>query len=62
MIIRVLRQSIPSTLRFFLSVNFLIYGASKLIFGQFGEITPEIAAMNGEGFAVAWTFFGYSRI
>ncbi|WP_044642660.1 hypothetical protein [Risungbinella massiliensis] len=59
---RVLRQSIPATFRLFLAANFLIYGAVKLVFGQFGAPTPEIAAANGEGFALAWTFFGYSRI
>lgn len=46
---------------FFLAVNFLIYGAAKFV-GQFGTPTPEIAAINGEGFVMAWTFFGYSRI
>lgn len=59
---RVLKQSIPTTFRLFMAFNFLIYGAAKLVMGQFGAPTPEIAAMNGEGFTMAWTFFGYSRI
>lgn len=58
----VLQHSIPATFRLFLAVNFLIYGAAKLTFGQFGVPTEEIAAMRGEGFTLAWTFFGYSRL
>lgn len=61
MIWRVLRQSIPATFRYFLAANFLIYGVVKLTFGQFGVPSPEIAAANGEGFTLAWTFFGYSK-
>lgn len=61
-ILRVLQQSIPATFRLFLAANFLIYGAVKLVFGQFGVPTPEIAAVRGEGFTLAWTFFGYSHI
>lgn len=60
-LIRVFQQSIPTTFRLFLAANFLIYGAAKLTFGQFGVPTEEIIAMRGEGFALAWTFFGYSR-
>ena len=60
-LIRVLQQSIPTTFRLFLAANFLIYGVVKLTFGQFGVPTEEIASMRGEGFTLAWTFFGYSR-
>lgn len=62
MIFRVLRQSIPATIRYFLASMFLLYGLAKLVFGQFGEPTAEIAAAKGEGFALAWTFFGYSKV
>lgn len=62
MLTRVLSQSIPATFRWFLAINFLIYGAAKLTFGQFGEPTAEIAALRGEGFTLAWTFFGYSSV
>ncbi|MFC3884644.1 hypothetical protein ACFOU2_14540 [Bacillus songklensis] len=61
-LVRVLKQSIPTTFRLFLAANFLIYGAAKLTMGQFGTPTPEMAAINGEGFVMAWTFFGYSRV
>lgn len=60
-LLNVFKQSIPATFRLFLAVNFLIYGAVKLVFGQFGEPTPEITALRGDGFTLAWTFFGYSR-
>lgn len=60
-IVRVLKQSIPTTFRLFLAVVFLIYGGAKFI-GQFGIPSPEIATNNGEGFVMVWTFFGYSRI
>ncbi|RAL22682.1 hypothetical protein [Thermoflavimicrobium daqui] len=59
---RVLTQSIPTTFRLFLGITFLIYGLAKLYPGQFGVPTPEIATKNGEGFVMAWSFFGYSRI
>lgn len=62
MIANVLKQSIPATFRLFLCVNFLIYGGVKIVMGQFGEPTPEIASLRGEGFTLAWTFFGYSRM
>ncbi|WP_010269137.1 hypothetical protein [Paenibacillus senegalensis] len=62
MIIRILSKSIPTTFRLFLGIIFLIYGMVKLVFGQFGEPTPEIAALHSEGFVLAWTFFGYSRL
>lgn len=58
---RVLKQSIPTTFRFFLASSFLIYGLVKIVMGQFGAPPPEIAELNGEGFTLAWTFFGYSR-
>lgn len=45
----------------FLGVVFLIYGSVKIVFGQFGEPTPEALALNGEGFVMAWRFFGYSK-
>ncbi|MFD1956929.1 hypothetical protein ACFSL6_22810 [Paenibacillus thailandensis] len=57
---RVFAQSIPATFRLFLAANFLIYGAAKLAFGQFGVPTAEISALRGEGFTLAWTFFGFS--
>lgn len=59
---RVFAQSIPTTFRWFLAANFLIYGVVKLVIGQFGVPSNEIAAANGEGFVMAWTFFGYSRV
>ncbi|HZG83721.1 hypothetical protein [Paenibacillus sp.] len=61
MLKRVLAQSTPATFRLFLAFNFLIYGVAKLTFGQFGEPTADLAALRGQGFTVAWTFFGYSR-
>ncbi|MFS3927114.1 hypothetical protein ACR3I8_11925 [Priestia flexa] len=59
--ISIFRQSIPATLRIFLGIVFLIYGSVKIVFGQFGEPTPEALALNGEGFVMAWRFFGYSK-
>jgi uncharacterized membrane protein YphA (DoxX/SURF4 family) len=58
---RVLKQSIPTTFRLFLALIFLTYGLAKLLMGQFGAPSPEIAEVRGEGFVMAWTFFGYSR-
>ncbi|HZG71709.1 MAG TPA: hypothetical protein VEY51_09255 [Chondromyces sp.] len=58
---RVLKQSIPATFRLFLASTFLMYGLAKVVMGQFGAPSPEIAAVNGDGFVLAWTFFGYSR-
>lgn len=62
MIKRVLSQSIPATFRWYMAITFLIYGLAKLVAGQFGEPTPDISAMRGEGFTLAWTFFGYSKL
>lgn len=45
-----------------MAITFLIYGLAKLVAGQFGEPTPDISAMRGEGFTLAWTFFGYSKL
>ncbi|MDA8354334.1 MAG: hypothetical protein M0Z65_14370 [Firmicutes bacterium] len=59
--VRVLKQSVPTTMRLYLGVIFLIYGLAKLYPGQFGVPSPKVASINGEGFVVAWTFFGYSR-
>nr|WP_106782640.1 hypothetical protein [Lysinibacillus timonensis] len=59
---RVLKQSIPTTFRLFLASTFIIYGLAKIVMGQFGAPPPEIADMRGEGFTLAWTFFGYSRL
>ncbi|WP_108022086.1 hypothetical protein [Melghirimyces profundicolus] len=53
-------DAVPTTFRLFLATNFLIYGVAKLTMGQFGE-SPEILEARGEGFATAWSFFGYSR-
>ncbi|SFJ75442.1 hypothetical protein [Thermoflavimicrobium dichotomicum] len=61
-LIRVLKQSVPATMRLFLAAIFLLYGLVKFWPGQFGVPTPEIAARNGEGFVMAWSFFGYSRV
>lgn len=61
LLVRALKQSVPATFRLFLAANFLIYGAAKLMMGQFGIPASEIAAVKGEGFVTAWTFFGYSR-
>lgn len=62
MVMRVLGKSIPATIQLFLGIIFFIYGMVKLVFGQFGAPTPEIAALHSEGFTLAWTFFGYSRL
>lgn len=59
---RAVSKSIPATFRLFLAFNFFVYGLAKVVIGQFGEVTPEIEAAAGEGFAVVWTFFGYSRV
>ncbi|MGA9173328.1 MAG: hypothetical protein WBZ33_05035 [Thermoactinomyces sp.] len=59
---RALSQSIPTTFRLFLGLTFLIYGLAKLTIGQFGVPSDQIAAIRGEGFTIAWTFFGYSRV
>ncbi|SFE75481.1 hypothetical protein [Alteribacillus iranensis] len=59
---RSLQQAVPTTFRLFLAFTFLVYGGAKLTFGQFGIPSEEIAAANGEGFTLAWTFFGYSRL
>jgi uncharacterized membrane protein YphA (DoxX/SURF4 family) len=59
---RALSQSIPTTFRLFLGLTFLIYGLAKLTIGQFGIPSVQIAAIRGEGFTIAWTFFGYSRV
>ncbi|WP_245804700.1 hypothetical protein [Halobacillus hunanensis] len=61
-IFRVLKQSIPATFRLYLGITFLIYGAAKLAMGQFGEPSSEVEAIRGEGFVLAWSFFGYSRM
>jgi hypothetical protein len=45
-----------------MGIQFLIYGMVKLVFGQFGVPGPDIASLRGEGFVLAWTFFGYSRV
>ncbi|PLR89205.1 hypothetical protein [Bacillus halotolerans] len=61
-LLRALRKSIPATFRLFLAFNFFVYGLAKVVIGQFGEVTPEIAAAAGKGFTIAWTFFGYSHV
>lgn len=62
---RVMKKSVPATFRLFLGSNFLIYGLAKIITGQFDAIEPthKIAGLHPdpEGFALAWTFFAYSR-
>ncbi|PRZ15912.1 hypothetical protein CLV36_103138 [Laceyella sediminis] len=62
---RALCKSFPMTLRWFMAMIFLLYGGVKLIFGQFGHIPlneiTQAAAQKGEGFAITWAFFGYSR-
>ncbi|RXT07036.1 hypothetical protein [Ammoniphilus sp. CFH 90114] len=59
---RVLKQSIPTTFRLFLASTFLIYGLAKIVMGQFGTPPPEFTSIKGEGFVLAWTFFGHSRL
>ncbi|MCY8510923.1 hypothetical protein MOD07_15400 [Bacillus mojavensis] len=63
-LLRALRKSIPATFRLFLAFNFVVYGLAKVVMGQFGGVTPEIAAAvgKGKGFTIAWTFFGYSHV
>ncbi|MFC4548656.1 hypothetical protein ACFO25_20535 [Paenactinomyces guangxiensis] len=62
---RVMKKSFPATFRFFLGLQFLIYGLAKIVIGQFAAIEPthKIAGLHPdpEGFALAWTFFAYSR-
>lgn len=63
MITNILKQSIPTTFRFFMGINFLIYGLVKFWPGQFGDVTgTPHAERHSEGFVLAWKFFGYSRI
>ncbi|TCS91983.1 hypothetical protein [Hazenella coriacea] len=56
-----MKKAFPTTLRLYLGIMFLIYGLAKIVMGQFGEPAPTAIVSQGEGFALAWTFFGYSR-
>ncbi|MDN4594999.1 hypothetical protein [Polycladomyces subterraneus] len=45
-----------------MGIQLLLYGLVKLAFGQFGIPAADIASSHGEGFVLAWKFFGYSRV
>jgi uncharacterized membrane protein YphA (DoxX/SURF4 family) len=61
-LIETFRRSVPTTFRLFLGFTFLMYGLPKFIWSQFTLPGPEALASKSEGFIVAWTYFGYSRM
>ncbi|SEN67416.1 hypothetical protein [Lihuaxuella thermophila] len=63
---RAMKKSVPVSFRLYLGFIFLIYGLAKIIMGQFAAVEPtsQIAGLHPDpkGFALAWTFFAYSRV
>jgi uncharacterized membrane protein YphA (DoxX/SURF4 family) len=62
-ITRILKQTILTACRWYLSLLFLIYGVAKIYPGQFPSHTRVIYdSAKNTPFELAWAFFGHSRL